>query len=239
MPLSLRFMLSSRFLLHDAGLKIVRDQFGNKFILHLEFQSHIDAKMVYRMAEYKALIQGKYELPVRQFLIYLGRDLPHMRTELSHEEKITGFELKNIHELDAQQILNSEIPEEIILSILADYPKSDTEHVISRIIQGLQYYSENETQLQRYLQQLMVLSRLRKLDGEIEKKLETMPIVYDIKKDRLYNQGIEQGIEKGVEQTKVKMIEGLLKQGLLTEQQIAEVAEVELEHILQVKSELR
>ena len=41
-------------------LKIVIDQNGKKWILHLEFQTTNDPKMIYRMAEYRAILQRKY-----------------------------------------------------------------------------------------------------------------------------------------------------------------------------------
>jgi len=43
------------------------------------------------------------------------------------------------------------------------------------------------------LYQLTLLLRLRKLDNEIIKKLEDMPITYDIEKDILYQRGIVKG----------------------------------------------
>ena len=37
-------------------LKIIIDQNGKKWILHLEFQTTNDPKMIYRMAEYRAIL---------------------------------------------------------------------------------------------------------------------------------------------------------------------------------------
>jgi hypothetical protein len=42
---------------------------GEKFILHLEFQSVDEEGMVYRMQEYYGLLRRKYGLPVKQFVI--------------------------------------------------------------------------------------------------------------------------------------------------------------------------
>ena len=115
--------------------------------MHLEFQTTNDPKMIYRMAEYKAILMRKYKLPVRQVVIYLGSDKPTMRTELSKEEQITGFELKDIRNFPTRETLDSEIPEEIILSILTDYKKADTEKVIEEIIYKLQQSSKSESEL--------------------------------------------------------------------------------------------
>ena len=166
-------------------LKIIVDQDGKKSILHLEFQTTNDSKMIYRMAEYKAILIRKYELPVRQVVIYLGLEKPKMRTQLPEEEQITGFELQDIRDFSTQSMLDSEIPEGIILSILTDYEKADAEKVIEEIIYKLQQASKSESELRKSIKQLLVLSRLRKLEEKIEQKVNDMPITYDIKTDGL------------------------------------------------------
>ena len=84
-------------------LKRVIDGQWQEFILQLEFQTNDDHEMVYRTAEYRAILQRKHRLPVRQFVIYLGDDMPKMRTILDPEEQITGFELYNIRTLSTDK----------------------------------------------------------------------------------------------------------------------------------------
>ena len=59
-------------------VKIVKDEEQREFILHIEFQVANEPDMVYRMAEYRAILQRKYKLSVRQFVIYLGSGKPTM-----------------------------------------------------------------------------------------------------------------------------------------------------------------
>ena len=75
-----------------------------------------------------------------------------------------------------------------------------------------------------------------------------MAITYNITEDGLYKKGLEQGreqgLEKGLEQgaqsTKQQMILKALQLGLLTVEQIAEIAEVDLSYVLRVRdSKLR
>ena len=73
-------------------------------------------------------------------------------------------------------------PEGIILSILTDYQKADAEKVIEKIIYKLQRSSKGESELRKSIKQLVVLSRLRNLEGEIKQKVNDMPITYDISK---------------------------------------------------------
>ena len=105
-----------------------------------------------------------------------------MRTELSKEEQITGFELHDNKKFSLQSALNSEIPEGIILSILTDYKKSETGKVIEKIIYKLQKASKSESELAKSIKQLVILSRLRNLEVKIKQKVNDMPITYDISK---------------------------------------------------------
>ena len=231
-------------------LKIIIDQNGKEWILHLEFQTTNDPKMIYRMAEYRAILQRKYEIPVRQLVIYLGLEKPWMRTQLSKEEQITGFELHDIKNSSLQSTLNSEVPEGIILSILTDYEKSDAGKVIDEIIYKLQQVSKSESELRKSIKQLLVLSRLRKLEVKIKQKINDMPITYDIKTDGLYNEGIQKGreegreeglqkgIQKGRENNRFQIISKALSQRVLTIEQIAEIAEVSIDYVLSIQSEL-
>jgi len=214
-------------------LKRVIDTEGNEFILHLEFQTNDNPEMVYRMAEYKAILQRKYRLPVSQFVIYLGDSKPNMQTQLAKPERITGFKLKDIHQLSTQSILESDIPEEIILAVLTDYPKTNAIKVIGSIIEKLQQCVGSEDELFRFIQQLLVLARLRKLHLETKQIIEAMPITYDITKDELYLEGLEKGIEKD----KHAVILKALKSQKLTIEEIADLVDVSVDYVLKVQSE--
>ncbi len=147
-------------------LKKVTLEDDKEIILHLEFQRNDEPEMVYRMTEYRAIIQRKYKMPVRQYVIYLGTDKPMMRTQLLPEEQILGFEIKNIHDIPVNQVLESDVPEEILLSILTDYPEADAEQVIARIIHKLKQVAPNDSDFKKSLQQLITLSRIRKLESD-------------------------------------------------------------------------
>lgn len=172
-------------------LKKITLEDGSDIILHLEFQRTDDLDMVYRMAEYRAIVQRKYQLPVRQYVIFLGAEKPLMRTSLLPDEEIKGFELRNIHDIPVNQVIESDVPEEIVLSILTDYPEADAEMVISKIINKLKEVARSEAEFKKSLQQLITLSRIRKLEETTEKQIKTMPITYDVESDYLYRKGIE------------------------------------------------
>lgn len=227
-------------------LKKVIDQQDREFILQIEFQTTDDMEMVYRMAEYMDILQRKYKIPVRQFVIYLGVSKPSMRSTLTIEEQITGFTLTNIQDFPANTALDSEIPEEIILAVLMDYEKADADAVIKKITLKLQEATDDETRLRIALQHLLMLSRLRNLQSVTTQKIKKMPITYDITKDGLYLEGLEKGEQKGlktgegigIEKKGRQIIINALKLGVLSVEQIAEMAEVDVAYVLEIREHL-
>ena len=65
-------------------------------------------------------------------------------------------------------MLGSEVPEGIILSTLTDYEKTDSGKVIEDILYKLQQASKSESQLNKLIQQLLILSRLCNLEEKTE-----------------------------------------------------------------------
>src|SRR4051812_20317692 len=65
-------------------LKIVTDRNNNTFVLHLEWQTQNEKDMVYRMAEYAVMLQRKYRIPVKLYLIFIGKGGVTMSTSLDY-----------------------------------------------------------------------------------------------------------------------------------------------------------
>jgi hypothetical protein len=216
-------------------LRIIHTTTQEKLILHLEFQTTDEKEMVYRMQEYFAILQKKYKLPIKQFVIYLGEKEPQMRTKLEANEVFTGFELKNLHLLDYETVLDSDIPEEIMLAILCDFKQEEAKEVLAKIIQRLQLWSKDAITLQKYIRQILVLSRLRKLELVTTQQLKDMALVYDIEQDALFKEGEEKGLEKGKHQKTIQGVQKALQRGRLSIEEIAEDFEVSIEFVLQVQ----
>jgi len=112
-------------------------QEGRRFILHIEFQTDNDSEMVYRAAEYHGMALRRKKMPIEHVVIYLGVEKPSMLTRLPEEEVYTGFHLVNMQAFEAGQLLNSQLPEVILLAILAHYPAEQTELVLRYVIRQL------------------------------------------------------------------------------------------------------
>ena len=187
------------------------------------------------MAEYRAILQRKYELPVRQIVLYLGISPSQMASELPIAFRISSFELINLSDIELEQTLHSSIPEEIILSVLTNFKKEQAEQVIAQIIKNLKRSVGNDPVIERYTKQLVVLSRLRNLESVTKKQLEDMPITYDITTDGLYLEGIEKGIEKGITENTIKLIRNMLNESSLSVEQIAKIADVSIDYVEQIQ----
>ena len=240
-------------------IRIVETETQERFILHLEFQTNNDTEMVFRMAEYKAIIQRKYRIPVRQFVVYIGNVPPSMRTKLTKEEVIEGFELVNISGINYRKLLESEVPEAIILAILSDFQDEDPVKVIKLILANLKRLSSDSIRLRKYIKQLEILSRLRKLEEITIKASNDMPITYDITTDFLYKKGKLEGKAEGKLEGKAEgKLEGKLEgkeeeqfliarnllqsapflEGRLSYQDIADGCGLSLEMVKQIHTEL-
>ncbi len=165
------------------------------------------------------------------------------------------YQVVNLREIPKDLFLHSNVPEDVVLAILGDFGAEQPEKVIRQILQHLLKLIGRVPRLKKYQYQLHTLSRLRKLEAETKKEILTMPIHYEIETDALYiegkeigieigkeqgfEKGIEQGIEKGLKQAKYDLVMRLLRQGQLTKETIASVAEVDMEFVLQVERELQ
>lgn len=78
-----------------------------------------------------------------------------------------------------------QVPEVVLLAVLSDYPKERTESVLRLLLRKLKSVSKTTSAFKKYLNQLLILSRLRKVEDLTLKITNTMPITIDIEKDTL------------------------------------------------------
>ena len=210
-------------------LKKIINQDGQEFILHIEFQSTNIPDMIYRMHEYRAMLSRRYKILVKQFVLYLGQKKPNMQTELTELNLSFKFHLENIQDYDYRSLVKSDIPEEILLAVLSDFQDEPPEHVIRLILKRLTIVSSDEVKLLKYLNQLRILSKLRKLQTETLNEIKQMPITYNIETDILFKKGLEKG--------RKEIILNLLNAGILTVEQIAEYTNAAVGYIKKIQAE--
>jgi len=136
-----------------------------KQILHLEFQSSNDPNMLERMQEYHSKIFKKFRLPVKPIVINLSKKAFTARKQLNPEEIFTGYEEINLFELSTKDLLSDQIPEVVIIALLANYQEDEIEGVLRLIVKKLKQIVTTEKDLRRYIAQLLLLSRLRNFEN--------------------------------------------------------------------------
>ncbi|MEM0995784.1 MAG: hypothetical protein AAGN35_01835 [Bacteroidota bacterium] len=191
----------------------VKSETGSEFILHLEFQLKDDHRMLDRMRTYHALLSELHRVPVKQFVIYLGRPLPQMRTTLTEDETMTGFHLLDIHRLNIHAFLTSQTPEEIIMAVLADFGNEKPKAVLQLIVRRLIEVGIYGLEFEKMIQQLGILSRIPNLVSKLEEVKKEMPTGINIREDELYLRGKEQQARESAAR--------MLKAGAMSREQIA------------------
>jgi hypothetical protein len=163
-------------------------------IFHIEVHLKDEEHIAYRAAEYAMMEFREFRCPVKIYVLYIGNGrAKHIHTRLDGGCVQAQIELVHINAIPVSVFLESEQPGEIILGILADFGSDETNAAIKKIVERLQKVAEDADNLQKYFKQLEILSNIRKLQPETVKQINAMPIVYDLKTDLRYQQGIEKG----------------------------------------------
>ncbi|MBF0337352.1 MAG: hypothetical protein HQL05_05925, partial [Nitrospirae bacterium] len=75
----------------------------DSFIAHAEFQSTNDPKMLKRMMRYFIHIYSLYELRVKQYVIFIGKDNMNMKTRLNLPEMRYKYRLIDMRNIKCEQ----------------------------------------------------------------------------------------------------------------------------------------
>ncbi len=216
-------------------LKKVIDTKGETFVLQIEFQVANDDEMVYRMHEYKAMLIRKYHLPIYQYVIFLGKGQPKMATHLINIGLTFEYNLLAINSIDYKIFLKSNQPEEIVLSVLANFDKETPENALRHIISRLEETTGGDLTLKRYFKQLRILAQLRKLEQKLKNiVMDSIAKYIDEKKDVAFLLGLD----KGQQTEQIKVITNLIQKLNLPFEQIADIAGTTVDFVKSVHRQL-
>lgn len=202
---------------------------GQPYILHCEFQSSNDKQMLARMMLYHAFLFYQKKIPIRQYVIFVGKDQPRMDYQFQSDLVSYSYRLIDIKSFPYQTFLESTHSEEVLLAILADHKDESKELIAERIIARLHQLASGKLELSQRALQLVRLALLRNLSEIVFNAIIKMPITVDIKEDVLYRLGEEEGKEK----TALNM----LKKGMSVSL-VSEVTELPVERIAQLKQQI-
>lgn len=213
-------------------LKKVNDENG-AYLLHIEFQSKRDYEMPYRMLEYYALLLRQYRLPIRQVVLQIGVPVSSRSAQLKTDVVRFHYRLLNLRDVDYEEFLSSQRPEEIILAVLANFQNTEPQKVLKWLLEKLRAtVNQQSHRFEKYANQLLVLAKLRNLETETFKILQTMPISLGINIEDMYS--FKQGQKKARRETKEEIILNLHRLNQLTVKQIAEAVSEPLAFVKKV-----
>ena len=211
-------------------LKKITDDQGDTYVLQIEFQVADEPEMVYRMAEYYIMLERKYKLPVRQFVVFLGSSVPKMPTRLDRENLTFNFPLISFLALDYRLFLKSNRPEAVLLGILANFDGDNIEVALRQIIERVDETSSSDLSFKKHFNQLRVLAHLRNLGIKLDKTMDSIAPFIKEENDVLYIRG----------QRKAKEVFAryLLTEANLSVLQIAKAVEVPVEFVEEVRQKM-
>ena len=215
-------------------LKKITDDKGNIYVLQIEFQVKDEPEMIYRMGEYYFMLERKYKIPVKQFVIFLGTDKPTMLTELDRERLKFSFPIVSLSTLDYHIFLNSDKPEEIILGILANFKEENPETALKQIISRVKETTTGDFLLNRYFNQLRVLAQLRNLELNLKNAMDSIAEYIKEERDVLFLRGLD----KGQQTEQVKFVTNLLQKLNLPFDQIADIAGTTVDFVKSVHRQI-
>ena len=141
-------------------------------LIHFELQSTNDPKMPLRMAEYALMIYRKFGRFPRQFVLYVGQEELRMSVELIGPRFRFEYELVDIRQIDADDFLQGPASAGNVLAILGRV--NNTQRIVREVLSRIAQLPADQRKLA--LEQLMILSGLRRLGKFVHEEIERMPI---------------------------------------------------------------
>ncbi len=212
---------------------------GSDYILHIEVETRGNNDIIYREVEYSGILFSHYKLPVRNLVVYLGEKPSNMKTEVSYQDFYFKFHKLELRELNPDELLSSQMPEEVILAILSNYPKEKAESILRLIRIKLVALCKNEAELSKFFNQLMILSQLRNLDSLTSKIIREMPVTIDLRENILFKEGVQEGAIKKEQEYKYRFVKNLLLRTKHDNLTIAQLAEVNVEFVEKLRKEVK
>jgi predicted transposase/invertase (TIGR01784 family) len=179
-------------------LRKVTDQHNHTYILHIELQAKNEKDMIYRMVEYRVMLQRKYRIPVKQYVLYIGPDNMTMISSIDEENFTFRYKVVSLKEFDYKIFLHSDNPEEKVFAILANLGEDSPEKVVKAIVEDLKTVVDGDNDKRKYINQLKVLVHLLKIKLK-EEDMEPVSSFFTVEDDFVYIWGKEKGIKEGKE----------------------------------------
>ena len=154
-----------------------------------------------------------------------------MTTKLPDEQVFRGFHQISLKDEPLSEFLASDRPEDIVLGILSDFEGQNANKSVKLLYTALHQHSQNENDFTKYLNQLVILSKLRNLETVVDQTTKRMGSSIDWSDFYPVLEAKEEG--------KYEFIFQLIKDGTFTIEQAAKKAEISLQEMKQKIEELK
>ncbi len=181
--------------------------------------------MFFRMQKYYAMIHSKYRLPIVQVVFYFGRGISKMTNSYSYRKNSFHYELISIQEFSYRTFLESDKPEELIFTILADFEGKSKEEIVEKIFSKAKILLNETNLMGKFVDQIEMLSKLRNLDGFI-KEFTQNNMALNLKLEDTFT------FRQGEKKKQDKMILSLYRNTKLGIQKIALTADVSEQYVI-------
>jgi len=162
---------------------------GNE-IIHIEIQNDNHKQMHQRMLRYLSDILFEYEnLEIKQYLLYIGKWKCNMQNSINKNGLDYSYAIIDMKNISCEELLQSNNPSAVVLSILCDFEDKDKQMVVNTILRRIKELS-NEQEFRNYLRMVSILSTNRNLKDEVKEGMNEM-LKIDITKTPLYEIGAE------------------------------------------------
>ena len=212
---------------HKYNLKLVLKVVLN--IIHIEFQSSKDKKMMIRMLIYAALIYYHFGYWPTQYVIYMHqhkRNFPSIIWD-KISTPFLKYRVRFIYlcRIDADEYINDPDLGVVVFSSIMRFPKGKEAEYYEKILKRIKDAKIPNREKIEHIEEIALLTGLKpKLQETFQKALKKMAIEIDITKIPLY----KEGKREGKEETLVEIILNLFSNKKLSKEYIADLLNLPL-----------
>jgi predicted transposase YdaD len=185
----------------------LRGELPDGNLVHIELQSRNEKDFALRMAEYVFGIRRKYGRLPRQVALYVGEAPLRMKDRIERPDVSVRFHLKDIRDLDGEQLLASSHAGDDVLAVLTRL--GEQPQAVRRILERIAIGSPGERD--EALAELFIFAGLRKMEFEARREAKKIPILNDIMDNRVIGPAIRKGLRQGRVEGQVEVLHRLIR----------------------------
>ncbi len=127
-------------------------------------------------------------------MVYMGKEKCNMKSEIKRDRIDYSYDIIDVRDIACEELIKSNDPSAIALSILCDFKGQDKQTVINTILRKLRKLNDDHA-FEKYLEMVTLYSTNRGLEENVKKGVEMLTV--DIEKIPFYQMGVEMGVERG------------------------------------------